>query len=393
MVRLQSDSAFLGTAQIPADSYASISVQLGVVNTVFSNTTNAAIGSCAANSVCSLNSGTPPVQKITFASPITIAANASAGINVDFNLNNAITTAGGISIDFSQPNILTIPNAPVTGGTLNSIEDFTGVLTSVSGSNITIASGTRGTLTGAVNSSTTYTGLSSSKTVCGGSPSAACLSASGTKTVSVDGTVSASGAVSITEVNFLDDPFTDEIEGVIYPTATPGTYNMVVTDKVNASGNSLLSGLSAGAIVSVTLDTSTEFDVDIRNLLSSVPSGFSSSSDVFAGQQVMLHVKSASTGTLLNIVTDRVVLRYTRVTGLVGTVSGNSFTFQQAGLPPFFGTFNSAPPVLIVTGVTAFDGGITDISGLTNGNTASIRALYLHNNLAFPFQAAKVRKH
>ncbi len=393
MVRLQSDSAFLGTTQIPADSYASISFQLGVVNTIFSNTTNAAIGSCAAFSVCSLNSGTPPSQTITFASPITISGNTNVGINVDFNLNNAITTANGITIDFSQPNILTIPNAPVTSGTLNTIDDFTGVITSVSGSNVTIASGTRGTLTGTVNASTTYTGLTSVNGVCGGSPSAACLSAPGTRTVSVDGIVSTSGAVTITEVDFIDDPFTDEIEGVIYPTSTPGTYNMVVADKVNASGNTLLNPVSAGAIVSVTLDTATEFDVDIRNLLSSVPSGFSSGSDIFAGQEVMLHVKSATTGTLLNIVTDRVVLRYTRVTGLVNTVSGNSFTFQQTGLPPFFGTFNSAPPVLTVNGVTTFDGGITDLSGLTNGNTASIRALYLHNNLQFPFQAAKVRKH
>lgn len=393
MVRLQSDTALLGTKQIPADSYASISFQLGVVNTVFANTTSAAIGSCAANSVCSLNSGTPPVQTITFASPITIAGNTNVGINVDFNLNNAITTASGISIDFSQANILRIPSAPVTNGTLNTVEDFTGVITSVSGNSITIASGTRGTLTGTVNSSTTYTGLTSSSTVCGGSPGAACLTSTGSKTVSVDGTISPSGVVTITEVNFLDDPFTDEIEGIIYPTTTAGTYNMVVSDKVNASSNTLLNPVSAGAIVSVTLNTSTEFDVDTRNLLSSVPSGFSSSSDIFAGQEVMLRIKSASAGTLLNVVTDRVVLRYTRVTGLVNTVSGNSFTFQQTGLPPFFGTFNSAPPVLTVSGVTAFDGGITDLSGLTNGNTASIRALYLHNNLQFPFQAAKVRKH
>ncbi len=388
---MQSDSAFLGTAQIPADSYSSISFRLGVANVVFSNTTNAAIGPCSANSVCSLNSGTPPAQTITFASPLTIVGSSSVGINVDFNLNNAVTTASGISIDFTQPNILSV-SAPQLTGTLNSIEDFTGVVTAFSNNSVTIMSGTRGTLTGTVNSSTTYTGLSSNATVCGGTtPTQACLSVN--KAVSVDGTVSSSGAVTITEVDFIDDPFTDEIEGVIYPTATPSTYNMVVADKVNASGNSLLNGVSAGAIVSVTLDTSAEFDVDIRNLLSSIPSGFSSSSDIFAGQEVMLRVKSASTGTLLNIVTDRVVLRYTRVTGLVGTVSGNSFTFQQAGLPPFFGTFNSAPPVLIVTGVTTFDGGITDISGLTNGNTASIRALYLHNNLTFPFQAAKVRKH
>ena len=392
MIRLQSDSALLGTAHIPADSYASISFQLGVVNMIFANTTSAAIGSCAANTVCSLNSGTPPVQTITFASPIAVSGNTNVGINVDFNLNKAITTASGISIDFTQTGILTIPNTPQLSGNLNSIEDFTGVVTAKNGNTITVTSGTRGTLVGTVTSSTTYNGITTgSKQPCGGNATANCLATN--KTVSVDATLAANGTITITEVDFLDDPSTDEIEGIIYPTATAGVFNMIVSDKVNFSNNALLSPVSAGGKIAVTLDTTVEFDVDTRNLLASVPPGFSSSADIFAGQEVMVHVKSATSGTLLNVLTDRMILRYSRLTGLVNTVSGNTFTYQQTSLPAFLGTFASAPTVLTVTGVTAFDGGITGLTGLTNGDTVSVRALYLHNNLQFPFQAAKVRKH
>jgi len=391
MIRLQSDSVFLGTAQIPADTYTKLSIQLGVVNTIFSNNTSSTVASCAPNAVCSFNSGTPPVQTITFASPITVSGNTNVGLNVDFNLNNVVTNANGLSIDFSQANVLTIPNAPVTTGNLNAIEDFTGTITSAVGNNIKITSGTRGTLTGVVNSSTTYNGITQgANPACSGNPNAQCLAVN--KTVSVDATLSAAGVVTITEVDFLDTPGIDEIEGIIYPTSTAGVYNIVVSDKVNATGNSLLTPVSAGAIIAVTLDTSVEFDVDTRNLLVSTPSGFSSSGDIFPGQEVMVHVKSATTGTLLDVVTDRVVLRYSRVTGLVNTVSGNTFTYDPTTLPTFLGTFGGQPTVFTVSGVTVFDG-VTDINGLANGDNVSIRALYLHNNLQFPFQAAKVRKH
>lgn len=391
MIRLQSDSAALGTFQIPADTYTKLTINLGVVNATFANTTSATVGSCVAGDVCFLNSGTPGAQDITFASPITVAGNTNVGLNVDFNLNNAVTTANGVTIDFTQANILTIPSAPVTTGNLNPIEDFTGVITTFTNNNVTIASGTRGTLTGVVNSSTNYNALSSNAAVCGGTPNAQCLAVN--KTVSVDGTLSASGVVTITEVDFLDTPFVDEIEGVIYPTSTAGVYNMIVSDKVNATNNSLLTPVSAGAKIAVTLDTSVEFDVDTRNLLVSIPSNFTSSSDLAAGQEVMVHVKTATAGTLLNILTDRIVLRYSRVTGLFNAGGSNAFTFQQTSLPAFLGTFGSAPTVQTVTGVTTFDGGITGISDLVNGDSVSVRALYLRNNLVQPFQAAKVRKH
>src|SRR5256885_31639 len=203
MIRLQSDSAALGTVQIPADTYTKLTITLGVVNATFANTTSATIGTCVAGDVCFLNSGTPAAQIITFASPITVVGNSNVGINVDFNLNNAVTTANGVTIDFTQANILAIPNAPVTTGNLNSIEDFTGVITGFSNNTVTIASGTRGTLTGVVNSSTTYTGITQgSNPACGGNPNAQCLAAN--KTVSVDATLSAAGVVTMTEADFLD---------------------------------------------------------------------------------------------------------------------------------------------------------------------------------------------
>src|SRR5437870_11940075 len=52
MIRLQSDSAALGTFQIPADTYTKLTITLGVVSATFANTTSATVGSCVAGDVC-----------------------------------------------------------------------------------------------------------------------------------------------------------------------------------------------------------------------------------------------------------------------------------------------------------------------------------------------------
>jgi hypothetical protein len=396
MTRLQSDSAPIGTFQVPSGTYTRMNFFLGSTSSVFANSSSSAIGACAANTVCNLNSGTPGAISAIFTSPLIVAASANIGLGIEFNLNNAVTTQNGITIDFNQPNIITVSSLPRTGqaaGTLDTIEDFTGVITTLNGSNVTITSGTRGTLTGAVTSSTTYTALSSVNTTCNNQAAdVTCLGMN--KTVSVDATISTSGVVTITEVDFLDDPFTNEIEGIIYPTTTAGVYGMIVSDKVNATGNALLTPVSSGATISVTLDSAATFAIDTRNLLVSIPIGFSSAADIFAGQEVMIHVKSASVGTVLDVVTDRLVLRYSRITGTVNTVGGNAFSVN--GLPPFLGSFTGTPQVQTFAGITTFDG-FSSLSDLATGNpSVSFRALYLNPNTAAngaPFLAAKVRKH
>src|SRR5262249_33296323 len=162
------------------------------------------------------------------------------------------TNTGAASIDFTQANAITAVSLPLTGqatGTVTSIEDFTGVITASSSSSITVTSKSRGTLTGALTSGatgTTYTGLRSvNNHVCHGSAASVACIANG-KTVSVDATVSSAGKVTITEVDFIDDPAVDEIEGVIYRTTDPNKFGMIVSDAVNATGNSSLTNVGAG---------------------------------------------------------------------------------------------------------------------------------------------------
>ena len=94
---------------------------------------------------------------------------------------------------------------------------------------------------------------------------------------------------------------------------------------------------------------------------------------------------AASTGDQA-ITSDRVALRFTRTTGTVQTVSGQSFAISN--LPPYI-QFVTSPLVDTIIGTTSFDG-VTDVSGVTVGQSVSIRALLL-NNSTFSFYAAKVR--
>jgi hypothetical protein len=394
LVRLQSDSALLGTFQIAPDTYNKMTITLGTPSTIFANTGSTAIGSCAPVAVCSFNGGTVGSVVVTLSPALNLGGGANVGMGIDFTLDNIVTTTstGGIAFDFTQPNAITpiaLPRVGQAAGTLDTVEDFMGVITANSSNSLTVVSKTRGTLTGTLSNTTTYTGLLSVNTVCGGSaPTASCLATG--KTVSVDATIGLDGTVSITEVNFIDDPSVDEIEGVIYPTGTPGTFGMIVFDAVNASNNSALTNVGSGFTLAFTLDPSATFAVDTRNLGAVVSTGFSSQSDMFAGQQVMIRVQSTNTsGTTFNVVTNRLVLRYSRTSATVSSVGGNAFGI----VPPNFFGLNGAPLVQTFPGVTVFDN-ITDISGLTAQDKVSIRALYLNPTTTSPsFLAAKVRKH
>ena len=233
-----------------------------------------------------------------------------------------------------------------------------------------MTSKTHGILSGTVSSGTTYTGLASVNTVCGGNPSASCLATN--KTVSVDATIGLDGTISVTEVDFIDDPSVDEIEGVIYETTTPGTFGMIVSDVVNASGNSALNNVVAGFTLDFTLDQAgANFAVDTRNLGAVVSGGFSSAADLVTGQQVMIHVESTNTnGGTFNVVTDRLALRYSRFSAAVSVAGGGN---QFSITPPAFLGLIGTPQVQTFPGITVFDG-VTDISGVTTGDNVSIRA-------------------
>src|SRR6266704_5941168 len=378
VTRLQSDSAYLGTfATVPAGTYNSMTVTLANPDIVLSNQTGAALSgattACPNNSVCEFKpTPTGGAPQITFASPLSLTTTSPQGLSLDFNLNNAITFTGGIlGVDFSQtnqPNFLTVKTLPransnLSTGQLDLIEDFTGVVTSVtqpsasSSGSVTLLSATRGTLIAKVPSCFSP---DDPLALCGSTVDFTCIKQN--QTASADAILNTDGTLTLQEIEPLVSATTgpeDLIEGVVDSVSSTNSllFQLVVSDKELVGSSSQLAGLSVGDQVQITIVSShspASFSVDTKNPRSCPSSSTSASGSTIAAANV-----------------NSVMLRWSRITGTVSTPAPpNNFNFTPApffiplGVPPngSISTFGSPPLVQTFSGVTNFDG----VTGLTD---------------------------
>jgi hypothetical protein len=404
LVRLQTESNYIGKATIAPGTYTSMTVSFTTVTGFFLNTSASTVGgcpigsgacapgsvSCPASQFCQL----PEVAPSTLVVPINFATagGQNLGLDINVNLDIAMTTKNGLSIDFTQANAITGALLPRTGqaaGSIDSLEDFTGSATTVNGNSLTVTPGIQEPRTFTIGSTTTFN-----------DPFGVCKTANATclatnQIVSVDGLIDADGVTfPASEVDFLDPPSTHELEGIVLLTGVANQFDLLVT---NILGGQLdfNNFISTGDILTINVQNAATFVIDSKNLVVTSPTGFASQTDLFDGQVVMVRaLKQIGSNPNITINSDRVALRYSRLNGSVATVSGNAFTFTNTTIPALFGNFLTNPQVQTFAGVTTFDG-ITDITGLnSNPPNVSIRALFLNPTTTNPaFLAAKVRKH
>jgi hypothetical protein len=410
---LQSDSAFLGTSTLPSGNYTGAAVSFSAPDIVLINQTGGTLtgatptSACVVGAVCEFKPATSGMITLTTTPfPLTLTANEQTGLSLDLNLNNVITmTNGAVSVDFTQLNVLSASTLPHTGtptGALDLIEDFTGVITTISGNSVTVHSDTKGLITAVANSSTTFN--ITPPAVCA-AQNITCLLAN--ETVSIDASLNPDGTMTLLEADLLDNVAVDEVEGTVtnVDQAAPGTIDIVLSDKSVVSGNALLTAAPPGNVFAVSLGASpVSFSVDTKGLtavtasLASIP--FSTLSNVSTGQTVRMQVTKlapVTNSTFITASTNSVVLRFSRVTGTVSIAPASSiFNLNPATLPLFITSLGTIVnvPVQISSGQTQFDG-VSDITGLSQGDTVSIRALFVPPPLFLnsPFFAAKVRKH
>jgi hypothetical protein len=396
LTRLQADTALLGVASLPAGSYSSATVTFSAPTLTLDNQSGATLnGTCLTGTICKivLPAGSSQVTSAPF--PLTLTVGQSSGISLNLNLNTALTVSSGtVALNFSAAdtfNVETLPRTGAPSGSLDLIEDFVGLVTATSSTSITVKGSSGITLPIALPSTVV---IEDPQGLCA-ALNATCLVANQT-VVSVDATVNSAGALTLVSADLLSATPQDELEGAVVTTATPGQFNLVLANKVvAATANSTLTAANPGDIVLVTLANPT-FAVDLDEFFNnaSLPPAnvitlFAGTGDLVSGQDVMVHV-TAATGTAATgdqaVTADSVLLRFTRTTGTVQTVSGQTFTLSN--LPPFM-TFASNPLADTITGVTNFDR-VADVNSLAGGQTVSIRALMLGQS-SFTFYAAKVR--
>jgi len=420
LMSLQSDTAFLGAlTNVPSGSY-TVQVSLSSPEIVFLNDTGSTITAngkmCSNNFVCSVtftSVGTPTISSFTF----TATTGGQQGIELDFNLKNAISlTSGTLSVNFNpaspNPGVFTAFTLPRTNANLGTnqlelIEDFTGVV-SISGNNVTITSNTRGALT-ATSTSASFFDASPDNANCLAPANNFTSCVAKGQIASVDAFLKSDGTLDLKEFEPLNQTQQDFVEGIVYAVNTPTQFSIAVTDEVQAATNSLISGLNTGDLLTINLTTpvSKTFFVDTKGL--QIPPGglglFQGQSDTSAvhpGQTVAVHptVFTAANGTTPAIVTvDTITLRWSRLTA--SAVSSTTQLLNVNAVPSYINPVSSTPFVVQLftgtqgaSGVTNFDG-VVDGSGIV-ANPVSARALFLENigNTASPaFFAAKVRQH
>lgn len=423
LMRLQSDTAYLGTiSNLPSGTY-TVQVSLSSPELVFLNDTTSTIMangvSCATQSTCSVTFatvGVPVIGSFSF----TANPGGQQGFGMDFNLKNAISLSSGtLTVDFApaapNPGVLTaftLPraNANLAANQLELIEDFTGVV-SINANNITITSPIRGAITGSA--ANAFFDASPDGTICPTPATISCAVAG--QIASVDAILNSDGTLSIKEFEPLLATQQDFVEGIVYVTPASSTqFGIAVTDKVQLANGSLIGGLNTGSLLTVNLAAGVKpFQVDSKGL--AVQNSFGASYGLFAnqittsaihpGQAVAIHVISPVTAagptTLASATADTVILRWSRLRANV--VSASSFAFNVNSLPSYFRITPSTQEVVQAfltgalggQGVTNLDGVVHNAAGLTVGQPVGLRVLYLQSptNTANPaFFAAKIRQ-
>jgi hypothetical protein len=402
LTRLQSDSDVVVTnASVAAGTYTAVNVTVGAASGTFINNSGAAVGACAAASpfrVCAIPNGV--TTTITAPINLTLTSNTHQWLDLDFNYNNAIVTTNGIGINMQQANVLTAVTTVPTGvpsGNFANIDDFTGHVMAVSSSSITLSSTVRGNLTATISSSTPV--FDPQVQCSGGVGSLSCIGVG--SIVSLQGVLTNTGTVVATSLDVIDKATSpaDEVEGTIYPSNCNGgsNFGMILSDSSITTSGSPLASAGFGSGICLTLNPTASFVVD-SGILTGQPgvpitnAGFFNSNDLLAGQTVRAKITGAATGTNgINATATAMILRFSRLTGTFGTLSGTGFTIS--GLPTYITAFAAPPEVQTYTNATLFEGAanVTSLSG-----TVSISALFYNpvgGPTTGPLQAAKVRQH
>lgn len=389
-VRLQTDSANLGHSSIPATSYTSLQVQFNApLSSYFYNSSNISVIGCLPGNVCLIPNTVAGFGASTVTVPITYTptANANTGIRINFDLSKAVTTAGnGMTFDFTQTGAITVTTLPPTSSQtsgIDTIDNFTGVVTATAGSTVTVSSFLSP-------SARTFTVASNAEfddpfSTCSGQASLNCLAVN--QNISLDGVLNADGTMTANEVDFLDRaPAVNELEGVIITPLSGNQFKMALTNGMGTTG------LIVGTTVTVNLNGAESYVVDPKNLqISNSVTGFLSQADLVMGQTVMIQAGTFNGTTTITNPT-RVLLRYSSVGGTVETPGNPDFGLGQVS-PFLVNLIGNSVQVATFPGFTAFDNVATD--SFSTGTNASVRGLYLNPNsgASQPLLAAKVRTH
>lgn len=390
--QLETESAFLNTANVPAGTYTSLNLTFANPELTFQNNTGATLAGCANGAACEIKPAGTLTSTFTFSgSGITISSNSPTGIQIDVNPNTILSATLGV--DFSQAGAVSAQQLPVQQGKLDELEDLTGTVQSLDTTNKKF---TLHTLAAdfpiATDNNTEFKDFDA----CTPTPNVfACLA--NNQVVEVDARLMAGGAFLAKKIELEDNKIDDELEGIVFKIDDTTHFEMVVLEELRDVAN-----VANGNPVVVTL-SNPSFRVDndgltVPSVLQNAFEGATDTSQLLPGQVVQIRLTGPVTGSAgppstLAASTDRVRLRRSQFTATVsGAPSGNDFDIS--GLSSLF-TDNGITSIRVQTivGQTDFEN-VAGVGSLQVGNIVSLRGLLFKNAGSPPaiLIAKKVRK-
>jgi hypothetical protein len=414
MMRLQSDSGFLGTITAPAGTYTSLTVSLtDAVVTFCTNTTG--VPGCNRVPVVSVTGGASSPIITLPSGGLVLTSNQETGLSVDFNMGGTLTLTGQTvtKVDLSgAANLTTIPlgsghPSDLTATQLDYLEDIIGSVT-VNGNNVTITTANHGAITAVADANTFFSPNCNLPGVGDGTNTIKCVQAN--QVASIDAILNDDGTIKLIAYNpisAVSATNNDFIEGVVAFAPTDSNHFTIISSDaaLTTSGTVLPKPFPIGTTVNVTLNANTPFAVDTNGLavaasdMANFNNSAGSATELLPGQMVAIRVASFSNNSgVFAVTTDALELRSSRIAGTAAQNGTNTgFLYTGTSLPPYLGINLPTPLVEFTTGTpptqnsTHFDG-VTSPTGVVNGTVYSTRALYFGQNASFPFVAGKVRQ-
>jgi hypothetical protein len=320
LTRLQTDVAYLSTTSVNAGSYTSVTLTFANPSLTIENDTASPIVSgsttCNVGAICTIAPTTTANLSTTITLPtLTISANTGAGLLVDVNLDNLLSSTLGA--DFKAGTTVSPFTPQGSGAPLVGAEDVVGQVMSIDTVHNTFSlQNAMGLFSLTVDNTTAF--LQFPATLCTTSVFT-CLR--GGQILSVDIGIRSDGTPLARNVLFEDADSSDtEVEGIITSTNLSLRQFTIVTLAESAT----ISGLKIGDTATVQYSDSpqTPFEVD-STYADNVPVDtsccmFNMPADLSVGQQVSVRRNSLS-GSVINA--DRVRLRSSRITATVQSVS------------------------------------------------------------------------
>ena len=364
LTQLATYSTLLAEADVPEASYAGITLNFGSARLTFQNNSSSVIGSCASGAICELAPAISPSTTTVSsqpAFPISLYANAPGGLQINFNLAQALQ--GDLSTVYPSITLtqLSASQGPQGSQGVGLMDNLEGHVTSVNPTSLQFALSTNlYPATIFTDNNTQYDGFADQ----GLTDNFAGLQAG--QRIRSQAILHADGTLSATIVGLQQtaaEAQTPQLKGTIISVDSGTQFHMVVRDEFQQ-----VNGILIGDLVTVTLQGAPTFSIESDGLTVPPVFSFASASDLIVGQEVQVAVASGSSGN--DVSTDQITLRMSDITATVNLIN-NAAIITVGNLPPMYTSAGISAIRLGVVPETQYN----NVAALAAGQTVAAHGL------------------